>query len=370
MQNHSMMESGLAPFRWAFFGTGAVSRKFALDLIAMGGVELTAVASRNPANARKFADEFGFKSVLADYDALSPEIVDAIYIATPAQLHEAHAEIAISKGIPVLIEKPMATNAKSIRRIITSAQAADVFCMEAMWTRFQPLMDAVKIHVQSGAIGDPIGFDARFMGANAPDAKNSLFDQSGGGGGLLHRGVYPLSIAQFLMGPIANANGLGRIGETGVDEDNTVILSHNNGALSTLRSSLRANGPETSYIYGTRGTIELRGPIWRPTGAVMYQTTPHSASPSKPRRLEAFRESGLGLKMSGLLGDLRVMTGRGSTKIRAPFAGNGYRYEAQAVMEAVTAGRKTDARMMPLDSLALLEVIDALRAGWTQKGTS
>ena len=53
---------------------------------------------------------------------------------------------------------------------------------------------------------------------------------------------------------------------------------------------------------------------------------------------------------------------RGSKKIRLPYGGNAYQYQAKEVAECVAAG-KIESDIMPLDhSVAVLEIIDQLRA--------
>lgn len=353
------------PFRWAILGTGPVARKFALDLRELRDrAVLQTVASRSADNAARFARDLGVANIAPDYAGAACADVDGVYIATPPHLHEEHALLAISAGKAVLIEKPVALDAAAARRIAAAAKAANVFCMEAMWTRFQPLLGSVKVQLDAGAIGEVRGFEARFMAANKPDPKTGLFDPQRGGGALMHRGIYPLSLSRFLLGPVLESCALGRTGDTGVDEDSALMLRHESGAISTLRSSLRAAGNVGAVIYGTTGTLYLNGPIWRPTGATLIRTKATAGGSGKPRRFEAFRESGAGLRLSGALGHLRGALGRGQTKISAPFAGNGYHYQALAVMEAAAQGR-TEAPLMPLaQSIEIMEIIERARAGW------
>jgi predicted dehydrogenase len=355
-------------FRWAILGTGAVARKFVLDLRILGDhARVVTVASRAVDNAERFARDLGISNVAPDYRAAVAADVDAVYIATPPALHEDHALMAIAAGKATLIEKPLALDGAAACRIADAAQAANVFCMEAMWTRFQPLLRDLRDRIAAGGIGEVRGFDGSFLGVNIPDPDTSLFDPARGGGALMHRGIYPLSIARFLLGPVVESCAMGRIGTTGVDEDSALILRHESGALTTLRSSLRANGKDGATIYGTAGTLHITGPIWRPTGAVLVRTQPHGAR-GGPRRFEAFRESGAGLRLSGMLGQVRGTLGRGQQRIRVPFAGNGYHYEAQAVMEAVQGGQ-TQAALMPLsESIEIMEIIDRARADWAAEG--
>ncbi|WP_298976334.1 Gfo/Idh/MocA family oxidoreductase [uncultured Roseobacter sp.] len=357
------------PFRWAILGTGSVARKFVLDLRQLGAeAEAHIVASRTPANAQSFASSLGVAHVAQSYAEAASADVDALYIATPPAQHEEHAMLGIAAGKAVLVEKPFARDAAAAERIMQAARAAGVFCMEAMWTRFQPLPGQIRDRIAAGDLGDIRGFDGSFMAANAPDPTSSLFDPARGGGALMDRGVYPLSLARYWLGPVTDAHATARIGDTGVDEDCTLMLRHASGALSTLRASLRAGGLDGAAIYGTKATLRIAGPAYRPTGAVLYRTHvgPAVTGPKGPRRLEGLRESAMGLRLSRGLAALRL---RGE-RLGAPFSGNGYHYQARAVMQAVAAGRTEDPRMSLAESVEIMAMIDTARAGWSGEGTS
>lgn len=348
---------------WIILGTGDVARKFAIDVVAAGH-RVTGVASRDPGNARAFAASLGLQAETGDYGTVLGGPGRAVYIATPPAQHEAHALSAIAAGKAVLIEKPMAPDAATAGRIAQAARAAGVFAMEAMWTRFQPLVQAVRARVGAGALGELRGFDARFLLPNRPDPAASLFDPDRGGGALLHRGIYGLSLARHLLGPVEELVSLARLGGTGVDEDSALVLRHGSGAITTLRASLRTAGPEASTLFGTAGTLTLEGPVYRPTGARLVPVHPMAATGGGgPRRLEAFRESGLGLRLSGRLSRLRAA--RKARRLAAPFAGNGYRHQALAVAEALSRG-ETEHALMPLDeSIEILALVDRARDNWT-----
>ena len=242
-------------FAGRIFGTGSVSRKFALDLRCLSGrATISAVASRSPDNAGNFVRDLAPEATPCTYEAAAAaEDVDGVYIATPPALHKSHALMAIAAGKPVLVEKPFAPTGADARAIAAAARDAGVFCMEAMWTRFQPLAGAIRARIAAGDLGDLRGFDARFLAANLPDASVSLFNAAQGGGALIHRGVYPLSMAQFWLGPVARTVALQRIGETRVDEDTVLVLEHVSGALSSIRASLRSAGSRRGGDLGHEG---------------------------------------------------------------------------------------------------------------------
>lgn len=344
-----------APFRWAIFGTGSVSRKFVLDLRCLKGRAVVShVASRTPENARNFVRDLAPDAKASSYeDAATSGDVDGVYIATPPALHKPHALMSIAAGKPVLVEKPFAQTGAEAREIADAARAAGVFAMEALWTRFHPLSGVIRARVAAGDLGEIRGFEARFLAANKPDANASLFDAAQGGGALIHRGIYPLSMAQFWLGPIVRTTALQRMGDTGVDEETVMVLEHGSGAISSLRSSLRSAGPDGAVIWGTKARLEIKGPIWRPLAARLCPVTPAGQPSGSPRKLEAFRESMMGLRLSRLIQSLRPS----GQAIRAPFAGNAYHYEAEALMAAVAAGQSEEPRMPLSDSIALIDLM-------------
>ena len=307
-------------FRWGIAGTGPVSRKFALDLRMLPDATVTRVASGRRPNAERFAGDLGVPGVASTIDELaaSPD-VDAIYIATPPAMHRAHAIACMAAGRPVLVEKPFATSSADAEAMAETARTRGVFCMEGMWTRFLPLMTDLRARLAAGEIGEIHAFSGSFSSPNAPDPEQSLFNPDAGGGALAHRGVYPLSIACHLLGLPVAQRSLATLGGTGVDEDCALILRHENGAISTISSSLRAAAGNDFLISGEKGTIHVQAPIYRPFRMTITRV-PVGKAPGRPGdpRKEAFREGslmqGAHQRLSRLTGVLKGRRSRGILK--------------------------------------------------------
>ena len=365
---------------WAILGTGDVARKFAQGLDQLGpAAAVRVVASRDHARASRFAAACKGSVAAQSYAAaIARADVDAVYIALPPVAHEAHALAAIAAGKAVLIEKPFAPDAAAARRIAAAATAAGVFCMEAMWTRFLPLMTAVEQVLQRGEIGECRSLSGSFSLSNQPDPATSLFDPAQGGGALLHRAIYPVSLARHLLGPVIEVTARGRIGPTGVDEECTLILRHASGALSTLTAGLRGAGRNDLLISGTLGLLRIAPPVFRPFSATLSRTTPRpgprqgqGSGASAGSRLTALREHPLAHRLHQMLPEaLRGLAslaslaslGGGTRRIRRPYAGNGYHYEAAEVARMLALGQ-TESGVMPLaQSIEIMDILDAARA--------
>ncbi|MFO7171027.1 MAG: Gfo/Idh/MocA family oxidoreductase [Chloroflexota bacterium] len=315
--------------RWGILGTGRIAGVFAEGLRELPDARLVAVGSRAQETADAFGDKYGVPRRHASYAALAedPE-VDAVYIATP---HSSHAEETIRclrAGKAVLCEKPFAINARQAAEMIAVARERGLFLMEAMWTRFLPLMGRVRELLAAGAIGEPRMVTSDFGFRTSFNPKGRLFDPALGGGALLDVGVYPVSLASMVLGEPERVSGLAHLGETGVDEQSAAVLGYGGGRLAVIWTAVRTNTPLESTILGTDGWIRIHRPSWRPT------------------------------KMS------LVRQGGDEEVIELPFTGNGYQFEAAEVMRCLREGR-TESDILPLDeTLAIMRTLDRIRESW------
>lgn len=347
-------------FRWGILGTGFAARKFVLGLRQSAAGKAVLVASRSRSNAQKFADAFAIPKVAEGYgDCASASDVDAFYIATPPTLHREHALICIHSNKPVLIEKPLASTVEDAKAIIKAAQDHNVFCMEGMWTRFLPLITHLKKLIDDGRLGSIRSLSGSFGKANIPDKNQSIFDRDLGGGALLHRGIYPMSLAYYLLGPVDEVVGTTYIGETGVDEDTSILLKHTNGSLSHLSASLRTQLANDLTIAGTHGNIHVPAPIFRPYKFTLRETKPTHNQSGGQSAFEALKESTL-LQSAQQKADFAfdwIRRSKAKT-VRKLYGGNGYYYEADEVMRCVRAGMNESPTMPLSDSLEILMAME------------
>lgn len=244
--------------RWGVVGTGWIAKAVAKDFREVAGAELYAVASREQAKADEYAREYQVPKAYGSYAALldDPD-VDIVYVATPHPQHRDVALAAIERGKGVLIEKSFTATLDGARQIVDAARAKGVFCMEAMWTRFQPAMQAAKEVAAWGRIGDIVGIQGDLYAHRAFDPASRLFAPELGGGALLDLGVYPVSIAQFFLGEVKEIQCSSRLYPNGVDAGGSINLRHVGDALSSITYAFDGHGPGRFVIAGTKGWIEV-----------------------------------------------------------------------------------------------------------------
>lgn len=350
----------MSKIRWGIFGTGFVATKFALSLKMLGNCEITAVASRSPERAQKFISGIKASAKAASYEEVaSSNNVDVIYIATPPSLHKDHALLCMGQNKAVLIEKPFAVNASEARIIADAAKANDVFCMEAMWTRFTPLVRHVKRQMDNGELGDIHYMSGNFCIAERQNTDSPLFNPLLGGGVLLDRAVYPISLATHLIGAPTKIAGQLLKGINDVDLQACVTLGWGNQCTGQFHASLVANGNNDFFISGSKSTVHIKPPIYRPFKMKIANVSPTvKPSPRAPSFKDSIKESHWLHHAYQKLGAL-LPSGK---NITIPYAGNAYHYQAQEVYECLRSFKK-QSEIMPLsESIAVIEIIDKIRS--------
>jgi dihydrodiol dehydrogenase / D-xylose 1-dehydrogenase (NADP) len=189
------------PVAWGILGTGRIAQLFASDLACAPDARLLAIGSRSKQKAREFGQKFSVPNQHGSYVELANDPrVQAVYIATPASAHKENMLLCLNAGKAVLCEKPFTVNAREAEEVIALARRKNVFLMEAMWTRFVPLMAKIRELLASGSIGK-ITHVIADLGTNVPfDPQGRVFNVELGGGALLQKGIYLLSLASMVLG--------------------------------------------------------------------------------------------------------------------------------------------------------------------------
>lgn len=187
--------------RWGIFGTGKIAHHFAKDFSFTKSGELRAVASRNKNTADAFAAEFDIELALQDYYSLiNSDEVDAIYIAVPHVHHYELSKACILAGKAVLCEKPFAMNEYQAKEVFALAQKHKVFVMEAMWTRFNPVIEQVIDWVADEEIGQLTSIQASLSFVAPTDPQHRVNNLKLGGGALLDVGYLPCIFSAAILG--------------------------------------------------------------------------------------------------------------------------------------------------------------------------
>ena len=257
--------------RWGILACGKIAKKFAADLKLVGDGELVAVASRDIERAKQFAAEYPAKHIFGTYEELvNCDEVDAIYVASPHSHHHEHTMLCLHHGKAVLCEKAFAINQHQAKEMIDLAREKKVFLMEALWTRFLPHYLKVREMIEEGKLGELKGVLANFGFKPPEPVSPRLFEPSLGGGSLLDIGIYPVFLAQSILGVPGSISAKMDPASTGVDEQCSMVFHYKNGMTASLFSTLASNLETDADIFGTQGRIRLTNRFYEPSATIQY----------------------------------------------------------------------------------------------------
>ncbi len=152
------------PLAAAVIGLGSMGMNHVRIYTDIEGVHLVAAADISP-DRRRLAAEGRDARVYDDYRRLlAEERIDLLSVCVPTLLHLEVALAAIEKGIPLLVEKPIAASLDEGRVMMEAAQGAGVSLMIGHVERFNPAVLELKQHLQNGELGRVFQVYARRTG--------------------------------------------------------------------------------------------------------------------------------------------------------------------------------------------------------------
>ncbi len=319
----------MANIRWGFLGAGSIATRFGTGFQEIQGGEILAIGSRTDSRRQTLADRFSIPRQYETYEELvaDPDI-DVIYVATPHNLHYEHSILALEAGKAVLCEKPFTINLREAAEVVAVARQRDLFLMEAMWTRYIPLIREVKRMVVEGEIGELTMLVADFGGRGTRPYRGRIADPALGGGALLDLGVYPVSLASYLFETApTHIETLAHL-QGGIDVRGGMLFGYPAGQMAICYSSVGDNTPQEAILMGTKGQIRIPSPFWLNYTCVVS------------------------------------VDGQETRTVETDLIGNGFAHEAIEVNRCLRAGLKESPDMTLNETLDIMGTLDNIRSQW------
>lgn len=315
----------------SILGAGNIAGVMATTLQPLKDVTCYAVAARDKDRAQVFADKFGFAKAYGSYkDMLEDPEVELVYIATPHSHHYEHIKLCLEHGKHVLCEKAFTANAKQAEEVMRLAESKGLLLTEAMWIRYMPMAATIREVVNSGIIGRPTSLSANLGYPLEHQARNVKLSLCGGA--LLDLGVYVLNFASMIFGDEIESMAANCVKyHTGVDAQETIMLTYRDGRMATLYATMLAQTDRRGVINGTNGYIEI----------------------DNINNFEAMRVYNL---------ERRVVA-----EYAAPMQVTGYEYEIMSAMKAIKEGQIECPEMPHFETLFMMQLMDNIRAAWNLK---
>ena len=186
--------------KWGVLGAAQIALNKVIPGMQRGEwTEISALASRDGANARRAADELGINKAYGSYEELLADAeIEAIYIPLPNHLHVPWTIKAAEAGKHVLCEKPIALNVKDALPLLSARDRTSVKIQEAFMVRTHPQWVRVIDLIQAGRIGQVRSIVGQFS-YNNPNPQNIRNIAEMGGGGLMDIGCYLIFFSRLVF---------------------------------------------------------------------------------------------------------------------------------------------------------------------------
>jgi predicted dehydrogenase len=198
--------------------------------------------------------------------------IDAVYIITPNALHKDMAIRMAKAGKHVIVEKPMALNAKEAEEMVVACKKAGVQLLVGYRMHFEPkTLEIIRMR-NAGEFGQ-VKFFQGLCGFRIGDPKQWRLNKAlAGGGSMMDIGIYAVNGARYMIGEEPTwvtaqetKTDFVKFAE-GVDETIQFQLGFPSGAVASCLSTYSMNNLDRFFLNGEKGFAELQpstgyGPI-------------------------------------------------------------------------------------------------------------
>ena len=310
--------------RWGIIGCGDVTEvKSGPAYQQTEGFELVAVARRNGAKAKDFAQRHNVPKYYTDCAQLiADDDIDAVYIATPPDSHLEYALQVAAAGKPCCIEKPMAPNFTDCQTITAAFAAKNLPLFVAYYRRALPRFTKIKQWLDEERIGEIRHVSWQYSSpASALDLSgkpNWRTDAKIAPGGYFDDiGCHGLDLIQFFAGDFKEASGFS-VNQQGLYSAKDAITgcwTHESGA--TGSGSWNFGSPskkrDRMEILAAKGSIELTvfddSPIRIAVDGVSEEITFESPKHIQLPHVQAMRDDLFGVKPYSATGSSAARVG-------------------------------------------------------------
>lgn len=257
--------------RWGIIGAGNVCEvKSAPAMQKLPGSRLVAIMRRDAEKARNYALRHGVGKWYTDAEALiaDPE-VNAVYIATPPNMHLPYTRMAAAASKPIYVEKPMARTYAECGEMIATCNAAGVPLYVAYYRRALPHFVKIRKLLAEGKIGAVRAVHISMRQVLVPELVAKIennwrvIPEIAGGGYFYDLASHQLDLLDFFFGPVIHAAGFATNQAGAYPAEDMVAGSFvfENGVIGSGNwcfTAVQDSEEDSISIIGSQGSISFR----------------------------------------------------------------------------------------------------------------
>ncbi|MGI9522072.1 MAG: Gfo/Idh/MocA family protein [Hyphomicrobiaceae bacterium] len=267
----------MSQVRIGVIGAGLIGRKH-IEVLSSGQREYTlaGVADPSPA-AKQEAAQQGYECYSTIDEMIDAAKPDGAVVSVPNQLHVAAGRTCVDRGIPIIVEKPVADTVADALALVEAAEAAGVPTLTGHHRRHNPIMRRAAELLRDGAIGRIVAATSIWLSHKPQGYHDLAWRREPGGGPVLINAIHEIDCLRMLCGDVETVQAADSSAVRGfaVEDTAAAILRFNSGALGTVLLSDTVSSPwawettsgenpqypktdqDSILIGGTRGSLAV-----------------------------------------------------------------------------------------------------------------
>lgn len=254
--------------KWGVLGSGGIAKRRSIPegIAPAANAALVAVYDVNAAANAEVAKQFGATAAASIEELLRCDL-DAVYIATPPNVHREQTLACAREGKHILCEKPLGLTVADADAMLAACARANVRLGTAFMMRFHAQHQAALKLIREGALGQPVFGRAQLSCWYPPMPGAWRQDPAmSGGGSLMDMGGHCIDLLEMFFGPVKSVSCFtSRTVHCYASEDGAVAsLRFANGALGVVDAFFcmpDAASQNRLELYGSLGSILAQGTI-------------------------------------------------------------------------------------------------------------
>jgi predicted dehydrogenase len=270
--------------RLGLIGAGLIGARHAQLIMDEPDLTLAGIADPSDA-ARAIARQLGVAHYDDFRDLIALASLEGVIVAAPNQLHGPIGLACIERGLPLLVEKPIADTFEAGAALVAAAESRGLPLLVGHHRRFHAMVEATHAMLGAGEIGDIVAVSAMWA-TRKPDAyfEAAPWRRAEGGGPVLINLIHDIDCLRHFAGEIEEVHAIASNARRGFDVEDTAVavLRFASGALGTVTLSDCAPSPwgweagssdnpgiagtrQNCYRFlGTRGSLDFPNLVlWR-----------------------------------------------------------------------------------------------------------
>src|SRR5690348_10983492 len=254
------------PMRVGMIGTGAISQKHA-EVYKKIGFELTVCTDIFEAPGRRFAERHGAEFVPTYEEVCRHPKVDYVDVCTFPDFRLEPIEICAQSKKHVQVQKPIATNLETARRMIETARKGGILLHVVSQHRFDDASIFLSKAIAGGRLGKLLQCDCYVKWWRSDEYYSRPIKGSWateGGGALINQAIHQVDLLRWLAGPVTEISATWQLAAAHKMESEDIVnalVRYANGATGVIQAATAfwPGYTERVEIHGTKGTAIVSG---------------------------------------------------------------------------------------------------------------